>query len=198
MINADSIGAQNTAPEKQVMTRKRHKMPVKRADWPRIRDTQIKGKGQFVVDLRPHVYGKGSRLYFPTLEAAQLKAKQLATEHRNKGTESIEFPTALRIEAARCHAMLQPLGVSLQTAVEHYIRWARDEKHRNESRIVKECIADYLAARQTHLATGELSAISMREIRIRLTQIEGVWGALPIRTITPRTVTDHLDNQQAA
>ena len=61
-----------------------------------------------MLDLCPHVYGKGSRLYFETLEAAKLRAKELAIEHRNKGVEAIDFPTELRLEAAACHALLKP------------------------------------------------------------------------------------------
>lgn len=199
MITEQIMEAQTNAPEKTVMTRKRHKMPILRKEWPKIRDTKLVGsKGRFVVDLRPHLYEGASRLYFGTYEAAALKAKQLAIEHRNKGTESIEFPTALRVEAAECNAMLRPYGVSLRTAVEHYIRWSRDERHRNESRIVKECIAEYLVAREMHHKSGELSAISLKEIRTRVKQFQAVWGEMPIRTITRRTVTGYLDNQQAA
>ena len=83
------------------MTRKRRKMPLERGNWPRVRDTKRQNsKARYVVDLRPHVYGKGSRLYFETLDAATIKAKQLAIEHRNQGTESIDFPTDLRVAAA--------------------------------------------------------------------------------------------------
>ena len=66
--------------------------------------------------------------------------------------------------------MLKPLGVSLTTAVEHFIKWSRDETHRNESRLVKDCIADFLAARELDVKSKELSPISMREIRGRMNQ----------------------------
>ena len=129
MITAHTAEAQTVAPSKKVMTSKRHKMPLRRKEWPRIRDTNDKGsKARFVVDLRPRVYGEGSRRYFATYEEAAAAAKQLAIEHENKGTESIGFSTELRVEAAACAAMLKPLGVSLTTAVAHYIKWSRDEK----------------------------------------------------------------------
>ena len=91
MITESSVGAHIVAFPKKVMTRKRRKMPLERGNWPRVRDTKPENsKARYVVDLRPHVYGKGSRLYFETLDAATIKAKQLA----------IDFPTDLRVAAA--------------------------------------------------------------------------------------------------
>lgn len=151
----------------------KRQMPLKRDEWPRIRDTRKEGsKSRYVVDLRPHVYGAGSRLYFDNLEAAKLRAKELATEHRNKGVEVIDFPTELRIEAADCIALLRPYGVSLRKAVEHHVKWLKEEQHRTGSRRVSDCIDDYLAAREMQLKTGELSPITFREIRTRMKQLK--------------------------
>ena len=199
MITEHTNGAPIVARQKKVMTRKRRKMPLERDNWPRVRDTKRENsKGRYVVDLRPHVYGKGSRLYFETLDAATIKAKQLAIEHKNQGTESLDFPTHLRVEAAACHALLKPLGVSLTTAVHHFIKWSRDEKHRNESRLMKDCIAEYLKSREADVASKELSWSAIREIRHRMRQFTEAWGEMPIRAVTRKTLTDFLDGQQAA
>jgi hypothetical protein len=175
------------------------RLPIKRAEWPRIRDISREGrKCRYVLDLRPHVYGKGSRLYFETLEEAKLRAKELATEHRNRGIEAIDFPTELRVEAAACHALLRPHGITLREAVNHYLAWMKDENHRNAGRSVKECIADYLAVREMHLKTGELSPITIREIRYRMKQFKAAWDEKPIMAITRAMVKEYFDNQQAA
>ncbi|MEI9898105.1 MAG: hypothetical protein WDN28_30680 [Chthoniobacter sp.] len=115
------------------------RMPLKRKEWPRIRETREKSaKSRYMLDLRPHVYGKGSRLYFENLEDAKIKAKQLAIEHRNKGVEAIDFPTELRVEAAACHALLKPHGGNVRQAVDHNLAYLKDENHRNSSHRVSQ------------------------------------------------------------
>lgn len=174
------------------------RMPLKRKEWPRIRETREKSaKSRYMLDLRPHVYGKGSRLYFENLEDAKIKAKQLAIEHRNKGVEAIDFPTELRVEAAACHALLKPHGVSLRQAVDHYLAYLKDENHRNSSRRVRECIDDYLALREMQRKTGELADHTIREIRTRMKQFKAAWGEMPIMAITRPVVKEYFDNQQA-
>jgi hypothetical protein len=187
------------AAEGAVVTEKGRRLPLKRTEWPRIRDTKKAGsKSRYVLDLRPHVYGQGSRLYFENLEDAKIKAKELATEHRNKGVEAIDFPTELRVEAAECNALLKPHGVTLRKAVDHYLAWLKDENHRNSSRRVKECIDDYLALREMQRKTGELASHTIRETRTRMKQFKAAWGDKPIMAITRATVKEYFDNQQAA
>src|SRR5438093_1069794 len=67
-----------SAAQKTVIAGSQRKLPVKGADWPRIRDTKATRGRRYVVDLRPVKYGPGSRLYFETLDDPKLKAKELA------------------------------------------------------------------------------------------------------------------------
>jgi integrase len=185
---------ERSALAKAAMTGKQRKLPVKRDDWPRIRDTKATKGKRYVVDLRPVKYGPGSRLYFATLDDAKLKAKQLAVEHTNKGTESIQFPSDLRIEAADCAKRLLPYGKRLQDAVDHYVKFLETERARIESLRVADCIDKYLAARELELQRGDLSEISMREVRGRMKQFKAAWGDLPIMAITRHTITDYLNS----
>ena len=180
------------------MAGKKRKLALKREEWPRIRDTKKDGKSRYVLDLRPHVYGNGSRLYFETLERAKAQAVQLAIEHKNRGTESLNFSTALRMEAIECDAKLKPLGYTLRQATDHFLKWVHDQKRRSESRLFEDCITEYLAAREADVKSKELSPLSLREIRTRMSQFKAAWAGLPIMGITRPMVRQYLDSLQAA
>ncbi len=179
--------------KKEVMTPRR-KLPLKREDWPRIRDTKIPGKSRYVVDLRPHVYGKGSRLYFEALDAAKLKAKQFATEHLNKGIESIQFSSDLRIEAIECVKLLEPYGRRLREAVQHYVDFLETEKKLHASLNVTHCIDEYIKARQLEVDRGDFAPLSMVEVKNRMAQFKVAWGTMPIMAVTRRVVEDYLNS----
>jgi hypothetical protein len=71
------------------------KTVIIRQKWPRVRDLTPTGKKLYVVDAMPH----GKREGFTGKQDALVRADQLGLEVENKGTESMAFPTALRIIA---------------------------------------------------------------------------------------------------
>lgn len=161
-----------------------------RKEWPKIRDISYRGKTLFVVDGRPHQ----KREYFAKKVEAETRAEQLETERENKGTESLGFSTETRVMAAECAHKLTPYGKTIRDATEHYIAWLISEKHRNESRLLKDCLADYLLARQADVDRKELAKTSMYEIKARLTTVDGALGQMPIMSVTKEKVWTYLDS----
>jgi len=180
----------------EVKTKKDRKLPLKRDTWPVIRDrpNMAGTKSRFMVDLRPRVKGKGSRLYFATLEEAKQKAKDLAFQHANQGKEALHFPTELRIEAMECTALLEPFGVSLREAVQHYVKWAGEHRQRSESRSMNDCFADFMAACELDMTLGEISKLTYHGVRKRINQLKAIWSDTPIMAVSRQDVLQHLDD----
>lgn len=161
-----------------------------RKEWPRVRDLTPTGKKLFIVDARPH----GKREGFTSEEDAITRAEQLALEVENKGTEAVAFPTHLRVMAQECIAKLEPFGKTLREATEHFVKWLQSEKHRSESRLVTDCVEEYLTTRRAEVERGDLARTSLYEVIGRMKVLRGAFGGAPIMTISEDKVRSFLDS----
>lgn len=171
---------------------KKKKATIIRREWPKVRDLNPAGKKLFVVDARPY----GRREGYATKEDALTRAEQLALEIENKGTESVAFPTEARIMAAECIRRLEPFGKNLRDATDHYVAWLKSEKHKNESRLVSLCIADYEAARTLDVERGDFAAKSLNGVKTALRPLNNGLGGLPIMAVTEEKIMTLLDSMR--
>lgn len=77
------------------------------------------GNCQWKVD--GYINGKRIRAFYATREEAEEAASLRNLELENHGHHHSEIPSFLRIQALHCNDLLEPLGVSLTTAVEYYL-----------------------------------------------------------------------------
>lgn len=75
------------------------------------------------IVVGPRVCGKrhGERKYFQTEREAKTYAHMRNTQAMSQGIESLNFPTALRVMAERCHHMLTLFGKSLEDATAFFV-----------------------------------------------------------------------------
>jgi hypothetical protein len=129
---------------------KKSKFPIIRKDWPRIIDYRKNKIGRLMLDARPH----GDREYFKSVGEAKTRADQLAAERENRGIEALSFSTANRVMAVECLELLRPFRKTLRDATTHYVNWLKADAAKNESLLVRECINQFLAARQADVQRG--------------------------------------------
>jgi integrase len=97
-------------------------MAGKSKEWPHIYPKVNKlGDISWWVDLRA-VNAKPKRPTFPTKAAAEARAQAARTEREREGKEAANFPYADRVMALHCINRLKPHGVTLDAAVDDYMK----------------------------------------------------------------------------
>jgi integrase/recombinase XerD len=169
---------------------KKTKHPVVRKEWPRIIDYRANNIRRLMLDARPH----GKREYFKTIGEAKARADQLAAERDNRGIEALSFSTENRVMAVECLEMLRPFGKTLKDATTHYVTWLRAEAARHSSLLVRECIEQFLKARQADVDRGDLSKLSFYEVRARAKRLSEAFGGMHVADVTEDTIKTYLDS----
>lgn len=170
---------------------KRSKFPLIRKTWPLVRLYRER-PALFSVDGRRA--GAGRKEYFADKKRALARADQLATELVNRGTEALNFSTADRVMALECIGELRPFNRTLRDAVHHYVSWLKSEEQKHTSPLIKDCLAQYLAAREQEAARGDLSQRSVRETKHFVNRLSAAVGHLRLVELDAAAVTTFLDS----
>lgn len=122
-------------------------------------------KGSFTVNplSQPHgnahwrvegtINGKRIRAFYRTKEEAQEAASIRNAELENHGHKHTDLPAYLRIQALRCSELLEPLGISLSTAVDYYLA---HHDVRAKSLPVAQACTRFLTDSERRLENGEI------------------------------------------
>ena len=118
-------------------------------------------KLKFVV--RGKVDGKWVRKYFKKQDEATTYCQIKNTELLNQGREAVEFPSWLRVMAYKAHRQLEPLGKTIDDAVDFYLKHLTAIK---KSASVSQVMEELIENRQSSGASRRYC----NDLRLRLTR----------------------------
>ena len=117
----------------------------------------------FMIDDRRR--GNGQREYFTDDQAAKTQAEQLVIERENHGISAMNFPARDRVMAAECRELLQPWNRTIRDATEYYVAFLKAEAIKSQSPLIRDCVAQFLIARELDVKRGELAKRTFVETR---------------------------------
>jgi integrase len=110
---------------------------------------------KFVV--RDKLTGKWRRKFFKTEREAKTYVQLKEIELLNQGKEGVMFPAEIRVMAHRAKAQLEPLGKTIDDAVEFYLKHVETEKGSvSVEQAVDELIQNRRGAGRSKLYCGDL------------------------------------------
>ncbi len=118
----------------------------KNTSWPPI-IARKRANGQVSYEIAVMVLGKRVRERFKTRESAEERAESIRNSYREEGKAAFTLPPDLRVEAAKCSQLLNPHGVTITDAVQHYLKTVIAYRTApTVSEIVQKLLADTRAA----------------------------------------------------
>jgi integrase len=100
-----------------------------------------------------YINSKRVRTFYRTKEEAEEAASIKNIELQNHGHQHAQIPSYLRIQALHCNDLLEPLGVSLSTAVEYYLA---HHDIRSKSLPVAQACQRFITDSSRRLENGEI------------------------------------------
>jgi integrase len=110
----------------------------------------------------------------------------------------LDFATADRVMASSCIARLRPFGKSLADATSFYIDHLNTQAARQASRLMGDCIDEFIVSREADVARGEFDPKSLVQTKFRMKHLRLALGALHIGEVTGAHVRSFLDSHNAA
>ena len=164
------------------------KYKLLRTEFPRIRDLGPTRKKRFQVDARPH----SGRRCFEKVGEARAFADHVATQLRDRGTESFILNTEQTVMAVRAFARLRPHQKSLTDAVDFFI--SHLERGRRHSPTVAEAIDRYLESRKADVARHELAKRSFKDIQHRANQLRAAIGTMRLAEVDASVLRNFINS----
>ena len=128
---------------------------------------------------------KRVRSFFETRTAAAGFAQKKSVELANGGLEAVQFPSRLRVLALQADALLQPYGVTILEAAQHYLPLLK----------ARDTSCTFAALRDELLASKERDGASERylgDLRSRLGQFAAAFPDVNVAAIAAAQVNDWL------
>ena len=162
---------------------------VVRKSWPATSIVQKNGKSVYLVDGRP----SAGRKFFADKAEALVYAEELGKLRGDGGMLALAMPATLRQDALQAAEILAPWGRSIVEAARHYAAFLKSEQARANAVTVKAAVADYLAAKRQEHARGEISPLTLSELKSKLGTIEAVLADHRMVEIDQAAVQAFLD-----
>jgi len=93
----------------------------KKSAWPAVSTVKRAGE-QVSFEIAIMIHGKRIRERFKTEAAAQERAEQIRNQYQEEGKAAFSLSPSLRMEALKCSVILEPHGVTITDAVNHYVK----------------------------------------------------------------------------
>lgn len=165
------------------------KNTVIRKNWPTIVTAENHGRIVYRVDGRPIA---GRKFFTDRIEALAF-AEELARLKGEGGAVALAMPATLRQDALEAAEILEPWGRSLAEAARHYAGHLKAEAARADAVTVEAAVADYLTVKLKEQQRGELSGATLKELRFRLSVIQGAFAGQRVADIDAKAVQKFLD-----
>jgi integrase len=165
-----------------------NKNTILRKQWPRVRWQFNHGRRQVIVDARP----TGRREFWNTPAEALASAEAIARQRANEGAASFaELEPAERRDAAEALSLLNGRGTLLDAA-RAFVTAAEYQERQAHVPTVSEAINAYLTAKRQEEACGELSRLTMRELRGKMRLIGAAFGERKVTELDEAAIRDFL------
>ena len=123
------------------------------------------------------VEGKRRRDVRRTLDEAIDCARDWREKRDTEGLDALGLPSAVRADAARAWAKLEPHGITLTAAAEHWLETVGAFKD-------APCVRDLVASMVVEAEANKLRESSLRELRLILGRFVGAFGDRKLSGIT--------------
>lgn len=150
--------------------------------WPVVREVVLHGRARWRVDGRPYF----GREWFPSLAAAT--DRQL-TMRLAVGNDGEGLPLALRVDAGRAWAVVEPLNGTLLEAAKEWA--ARRQTGMDKVSVV---ISDWIASRVSQNARAELGRQAVADARWAGKLVVAQFGERQVREVTPAEAQSWVDS----
>lgn len=156
--------------------------------WPQIKEVAHKnGTKAWMVDAR--INGKGERFFFKNKAEAETKSQQLRTKRKNEGTQGVDIPDRLRVEAVEWNEKLSAVGASIAEAATFFLAHARPSGGKQK---FADVLGELLEAKRK---AGKRESY-VKALRWSLGVFSRFFGSHYINEITERDVEEWLDEQR--
>lgn len=163
-------------------------------DWPKIREHRVGGKSYFMVDagMVDGKHGKRRRRDVRrTLDEALDCARAWREKRDKEGLDSLGLPSAVRADAARAWALLEPHGITLTSAAHHWLETVGAFKDAPPVRgIVKEHMAAILGKKKQRRPS------TIRELDAQLGRFSDAFGDRQLSGITLAELEAYLNRPE--
>ena len=157
-------------------------------DWPKIREHRVGGKTYVMVDAGT-VDGKRRREVRSTLDEAIDCARAWRDKRDKEGLDTMGLPSAARADAARAWSKLEPHGITLTVAADHYLETVARYK---DAPGVSDIVATMLASKEKK---GRRPA-TLKELRAVLGRFAEEFGTRKFSGITFAEIEKYLDRPE--
>lgn len=168
------------------------KKRILRSDWPRVYWTPKRGRLQLCVDSRKTGFAAGRREFWDTAPEALASAEAIARVKDNEGAASFaELEPAERRDAAEALSLLNGRGTLLDAA-RLFVTDREYQESLAQVPSVSRAIDAYLDAKRQEETRGEISRLTMRELRSKMRIIGTAFGVRKVTDIDEAAVRDFL------